>query len=91
MVSTLSNSCYNNSLSTNNYFANNLQWCWISPNKYQQEAVSLANLENTWVHLLSSEQDVLLLCSVTDTEWVVWNPNCGEQVLTVEQFCVIPH
>ncbi len=90
MGTALLNRPRSNNLSNNNYSVNNLQWCWISVNKAQQEVVSLPPLDNTWVHLLSSEQDVLLLCSYSDTEWVVWNPDCGQQVIPVQQFCVIP-
>jgi hypothetical protein len=90
MATALLNRPRSANLSNNNYAFNNLQWCWVSVDKYGQDTVSLPPLENTWVHLLSSEQDVLLLCSLSDSEWVVWNPDCGEQILRVEQFCVIP-
>ncbi len=45
-----------------------------------------------WVQLLErptpySHDEALLLCQHSDTEWVVWIPDCGEMVLHQSQFC----
>ncbi len=47
---------------------------------------------NTWVHLLElpsdfSSDEALLLCQISDDEWVTWIPEYGEAVLTTRQFC----
>lgn len=73
----------------NNYATTNFQSCWLSPQKYQEASTSLSSLENTWVYLLNSQEDVLLLCPVDNQQWVIWHPECGEKTVKLEQFCII--
>ena len=47
---------------------------------------------DTWVHLLElpstfSFDEALLLCQISEDEWVAWIPNHGEAVLHTRQFC----
>ncbi len=77
------------------YPTNDIQWCWLSLQTDKQKAISLESLENTWVRLIDNSnpdlwQEVLLLCSKSDTEWVVWNPEYGEETLSIDQFCLVP-
>lgn len=49
---------------------------------------------STWVQLQAplspySEDEALLLCQHSDTEWVVWVPGYGETILDRCQFCAI--
>ncbi|KOP25226.1 hypothetical protein AMR41_17640 [Hapalosiphon sp. MRB220] len=46
---------------------------------------------NTWVRLLElpnpySFDEALLLCPISQCEWVAWIPDHGEAVLTTRQF-----
>ena len=66
----------------------NLDWT-IKPdvNPSQQEFQG-----DTWVHLLElpstfSFDEALLLCQLTEDEWVAWIPDHGEAVLHTRQFC----
>ncbi len=50
---------------------------------------------DTWVHLLElpstfSFDEALLLCQLSEDEWVTWIPDHGEAVLHVSQFCALP-
>lgn len=47
---------------------------------------------DTWVQLLElpstySFDEALLLCQLSENEWVAWIPNYGETVLKTRQFC----
>ena len=47
---------------------------------------------NSWVTLLEypneySHHEALLLCELSDDEWVAWVPDHGEAVLHISQFC----
>lgn len=47
---------------------------------------------NSWVTLLEypsefSYGEALLLCPLSDDEWVAWIPDHGEAVLHISQFC----
>ncbi len=47
---------------------------------------------DTWVKLLElpsrfSFEEALLLCQISEDEWVTWIPDHGEAVLHVSQFC----
>ncbi len=49
---------------------------------------------DTWVKLLElpsaySYQEALLLCQVSQEEWVTWIPDHGEAVLQTRQFCAL--
>ena len=46
---------------------------------------------HTWVQLLElpstySYDEALLLCQLSENEWVTWIPNHGEAVLNISQF-----
>ena len=66
----------------------NLNWSIKSyPSSSQQEFQS-----DTWVSLLElpstfSFNEALLLCQLSEDEWVAWIPDHGEAVLHVDQFC----
>jgi hypothetical protein len=56
-----------------------------SPSEFQAD---------TWVHLLElpstfSDDEALLLCQISEDEWVGWIPNHGEAVLHTRQFCQV--
>lgn len=75
----------------------NLQWCWLPANFSKSTDVILSSLENTWAKILNpqelsveDEEEALLLCSYSDSEWVTWIPSRGETILHVNQFCVTP-
>jgi hypothetical protein len=47
---------------------------------------------DTWVQLLElpstfSFDEALLLCQISESEWVAWIPDHGETVLNTCQFC----
>lgn len=49
---------------------------------------------DTWVHLLElkstfSFDEALLLCQMSDDEWVAWIPGHGEAVLHTHEFCAL--
>ena len=49
---------------------------------------------DTWVHLLElkstfSFDEALLLCQISDDEWVAWIPDHGEAVLHTHEFCAL--
>lgn len=70
----------------------NLGWSskpYINP--LQQEVFQA----DTWVHLLElpsafSFDEALLLCQVSDEQWVAWIPGHGEAVLHTDQFIALP-
>lgn len=48
---------------------------------------------STWVKLLElpspfSFDEALLLCELSESEWLAWIPDCGETVLHTRQFCI---
>jgi len=68
-----------------------VKWCKVAFD--QNNKIQPPQLErNTWVQLLEklnpfSDDEALLLCKKSETEWVAWIPNHGEAVLNVGQFC----
>lgn len=61
----------------------------LCKNQSQQEFKS-----DTWVKLLElpsnfSFDEALLLCEISEDEWVAWIPDHGEATLNVSQFCQI--
>ena len=81
--------------SFNNYSYGNFQWCWVSSKSIDNYPISPEPLKNIWVRLIDDrhadlEQEVLLLCPQSDREWVVWNPESGEEIISVNQFCLVP-
>ena len=65
-----------------------LEWS-IKPyiNQSQQEFKP-----DTWVKLLElpsffSFEEALLVCQISEDEWIAWIPDHGEAVLNTNQFC----
>lgn len=72
-----------------------VQWCWVSLDQIQETKAIPQPEANTWVQLLEllnpyCHDEALLLCPISDREWVAWIPDHGEAVINIEQFCV-PH
>ena len=81
-----------------NIAGTNVQWCWLPSNFGKATDVTLSSLENTWAKILNpqelsldDEEEVLLLCAASESEWVTWIPSRGETILNVNQFCVSPY
>lgn len=50
---------------------------------------------DTWVQLLElpsrfSFDEALLLCPLSEDQWLAWIPDHGEAVLHTRQFCALP-
>lgn len=72
-----------------------VQWCSISLNRILERTAIPQPQPNTWVQLLEllnpyCFDEALLLCQISDREWVAWIPDHGEAVIDIGQFCV-PH
>ncbi|BAU67008.1 hypothetical protein STA3757_44150 [Stanieria sp. NIES-3757] len=70
------------------------QWCFVPLNRRNDGNRQLYPL-NTWVRLLElpnswCDDEALLLCQHSDSEWVAWIPNYGEMILHHSQFCFEP-
>ena len=71
-----------------------VQWCSVSLNRRIQETRSIPQPQpNTWVKLLEllnpyCHNEALLLCRISDREWVAWIPDHGEARIDIEQFCI---
>lgn len=68
----------------------NLDWAIKSYLKPSQQELKA----DTWVHLLElpspfSFDEALLLCQISEDEWVAWIPDHGEAVLHNRQFCAL--
>ena len=68
------------------------QWCSVPLHLPSNLAVQPRLIPNTWVRLLTllnpfCQDEALLLCQHSESEWVVWIPDHGEAILSVEQFC----
>ncbi len=66
----------------------NLDWS----NKSYLKASPPEFQADTWVRLLElpstfSYDEALLLCQISEDEWVAWIPGHGEAVLHTRQFC----
>ena len=66
----------------------NLEWLSKSDTESSQNEAS------SWVHLLElpspySFDEALLLCQISEDEWVAWIPDHGEALLHTGQFCQI--
>lgn len=68
----------------------NLDWSFKPDfNQSQQEFQA-----DSWVQLLElpstfSYDEALLLCQISEDEWVAWIPDHGEAVLQTRQFCAL--
>ncbi len=68
-----------------------VQWCSVPSNRTDIPQPQL----DTWVRLLEPESfnpfchdEALLLCQISNWEWIAWIPDCGEAVINIDQFCV---
>lgn len=67
----------------------NLDWSskpYLSQQKFQPD---------TWVHLLElpsrfSFDEALLICQLSEDEWITWIPDHGEAILNARQFRPLP-
>ena len=69
-----------------------VQWCSVPLNKTQDRIGTPQPQSNTWVQLLTlfnpyCHHEALLLCPISNWEWVAWIPDHGETVVNIEQFC----
>lgn len=69
-----------------------VQWCSIPLNRTQARTGIPQPQPDTWVQLLElfnpyCHDEALLLCQISNWEWVAWIPDHGEAVINIEQFC----
>jgi hypothetical protein len=69
-----------------------VQWCYVSVNQAESKIGAPQPQSNTWVQLLElfnpySHDEALLLCQISNWEWVAWIPDHGETIVNIEQFC----
>ena len=63
-----------------------------SPLSSETHSIEQKTLESgSWVRLLEkpnhfSFEEALLLCEISDREWLTWIPNYGQQTLNLRQF-----
>lgn len=72
-----------------------VQWCSIPLNRTQEKTAMPQPQSDTWVQLLESfsplcQDEALILCQISNWEWVAWIPDNGEAVINIEQFCLTP-
>jgi hypothetical protein len=96
MENTMSKVLRNNAKTT--VSSTNIQWCWLPNNFDKATDVTLSPLESTWAKILAPQElslddddEALLLCACSDSEWVTWIPSRGETILNVHQFCLTPN
>jgi len=70
-----------------------LQWCWVPSDRSQNLAGEQSIYSHTWVRLLElpnpfCNEEALILCQHSDSEWVAWIPDYGETILHPSQFCL---
>jgi hypothetical protein len=67
------------------------KWCYL-PLNWTGEAPKAE--DQTWVQLLAedlfADDQALLLCQESESQWVVWVPGQGETRLDISQFCINP-
>ena len=69
-----------------------VQWCSIPLKRTQTRTAIPQPQPDTWVQLLElfnpyCHDEALLLCQISNWEWVAWIPDHGEAVINIEQFC----
>ncbi len=69
-----------------------VQWCSIPLNRTQARTGIPQPQPDNWVQLLElfnpyCHDEALLLCQISNWEWVAWIPDHGEAVINIEQFC----
>lgn len=68
-----------------------VQWCSVPLNRKARTAMPQPQ-PNTWVQLLElfnpyCHDEALLLCQISNWEWIGWIPDHGEAIINIEQFC----
>ncbi len=81
-----------NTTKTLNSFSTTPQWCALQP-KLSVEIAIEQYLTDRWVKLLElpnpySQDEALILCKYSESEWVVWVPDHGEAIINNSQFCM---
>ncbi|ACK67798.1 hypothetical protein PCC8801_3848 [Rippkaea orientalis PCC 8801] len=66
---------------------------WCSPILNSDRATIPPLESNMWVRLLEPlslfcYDEAILLCQLSEIEWIAWIPDHGESMLNIEQFCV---
>ncbi len=69
-----------------------IRWCSLPSNGQRPTPPSLER--NTWVQLLKPltpycHSEALLLCPLSDSQWVAWIPDHGETILNLDQVCLL--
>ena len=71
-----------------------VQYCSIPLNWTQNKTAIPQPQLDTWVQLLEPESfssfchnEALLLCQISNWEWVAWIPDHGEAIVNIKQFC----
>ncbi|MBE9171327.1 hypothetical protein IQ238_28810 [Pleurocapsales cyanobacterium LEGE 06147] len=69
------------------------QWCWVPSQQSQILPREQPIYSSTWVRLLEPptpfcDEEALILCQHSDSEWVAWIPDYGETILHNSQFCL---
>jgi hypothetical protein len=69
------------------------QWCFVPLNSSQNLTKEKSIPANTWARLLElpnsfCDEEALILCQHSDSEWVAWIPDYGEAILDASQFCL---
>ncbi|MGV2831041.1 hypothetical protein [Myxosarcina sp. GI1(2024)] len=69
-----------------------VQWCSVPLNRTRGSTDAPQPNSNTWVKLLElfnpyCHEEALLLCQISNWEWIAWIPDHGEAVINIEQFC----
>lgn len=75
----------------NNRSQSQTKWCYL-PLNWAGDAPKAE--DQTWVQLLAedlfADDQALLLCQESESQWVVWVPGQGETRLDISQFCINP-
>ncbi len=71
-----------------------VQWCSIPLSRTQGRTAIPQPQSGTWVQLLKPEslnalchEEALILCQISNWEWIAWIPDHGEAMINIEQFC----
>ncbi|MDJ0634890.1 MAG: hypothetical protein QNJ34_17000 [Xenococcaceae cyanobacterium MO_188.B29] len=69
-----------------------VQWCSIPLKKTKVRTAIPQPQPDTWVQLLElfnpyCHDEALLLCQISNWEWIAWIPDHGEAIINIEQFC----
>lgn len=70
-----------------------VRWCEVDLHRIHQEMTAPQPAADTWVRLLEPansycDGDALLLCPISNEEWLAWLPSQGETLISTTQFCI---